>query len=446
MVVPEMKERTAMAVRWSITVLLVLLLAGCKGKSGEPEARTVDRVVTLAKPLEAKVVEPVAIPEGVDGDLHGGAETGLSDEGVFGELDGEVRLGLTSAAVAGRTSLSVDKKSRTLSVLVDGVAVKTCPVALGFTPEGHKVKQGDGRTPEGDYTICEMLHEDLAPRYGARSMRISYPNAEDAARGLEAGLVTQAQHDAIVEAIEAGQMPPQNTKLGSSIRIHGGGVEKDWTAGCIALRDEDVIEIYDVVQPGTSVTVRAGPHPDLPDADSDGIPDQVDILLGALKAALNGASYDGGYQKIAYPMGDVDPAKGCCTDVIIRSFRNAGIDLQERIHEDIVAHAKAYPHVDEPNTDIDHRRVRNMVIYMDEHMKSLCTDPSDDACTFLPGDVVLFDTLPRKGPDHVGIVSFKTDDDGLPLVVNNWTTGTTTAHMDLLSWCPVTHHFRWTSG
>jgi uncharacterized protein YijF (DUF1287 family) len=323
------------------------------------------------------------------------------------------------------------------------VAVKTYPVSLGFTPVGDKKKQGDGRTPEGEYFICEMLDEDLAPRYGARSMRISYPSIKDAKRGLEKGLVTQAQHDAIVAAIEKGEMPPQNTKLGSSIRIHGGGVGKDWTAGCIALRDEDAIEIYDAVVPGTKVTVVGGKGKDPDDDDGDGIPDQVDVHVGALKAAINGAGYDSGYFKISYPMGDVERDVGCCTDVIVRALRNAGIDLQVEIKKDIGKRAKAYPHVKKANPDIDHRRVKNMAVYMKKHYLAVDTSlEGDDVCRWLPGDVVFFDTLPKKGPDHVGIVSWNADESGLPMVINNWTWGYSTGEMDLLSWVDVTHHYR----
>ena len=172
------------------------------------------------------------------------------------------------------------------------------------------------------------------------------------------------------------------------------------------------------------------------------IHDQVDIHAGALKAALNGASYDGGYYKIAYPMGDVAREKGCCTDVVIRALRNAGIDLQEALSKDIAKRPKAYKHIKKANTDIDHRRVRNLLVYMKKHMMSLGTDfEGDSVCGWMPGDVVLFDTLPRKGPDHIGIVVAETDG-GLPLVVNNWTTGYTTRAMDLLSWVDVTHRFR----
>lgn len=182
-----------------------------------------------------------------------------------------------------------------------------------------------------------------------------------------------------------------------------------------------------------------------PDRDGDGIPDQLDVLLGALKAAANGASYDTSYHRIDFPGGDVPRNVGSCTDVVIRALRNAGIDLQAAVHRDITRRAKAYPHVEEPNRNVDHRRVRNLVIYMKRHMKSLGTDVSSPK-GWLPGDIALFDTLPKAGPDHIGVVSSNTGANGLPMVINNWTYGSTTAEMDLLSWCPVTHHFRVASG
>lgn len=177
------------------------------------------------------------------------------------------------------------------------------------------------------------------------------------------------------------------------------------------------------------------------DLDSDGIPDQLDVLLGALKAVLNGASYDTGYHRIPFPMGDVPREIGCCSDVVIRALRNAGIDLQTVVQRDIANRPRAYPHVPSPNPSIDHRRVRNLVVYMKKHFRRLDTDVSS-ASGWLPGDIVLFDTLPKAGPDHIGVISSTTGDGGLPLVINNWTWGSTTSEMELLSWCPVTHHFR----
>jgi uncharacterized protein YijF (DUF1287 family) len=362
---------------------------------------------------------------------------GIEDRGIFSDLDKGVFYPLPKGLNREHVHLLVNKEKRTLSLLYKGVPLKTYPIALGFSPKGHKQYRGDGKTPEGEYYICERLRDNLAARYGARSMRLSYPCTADADQGLKAGIVTKAERDAIEEAVTSGQTPPQNTRLGSSIRIHGGGVHGDWTAGCIALRDEDIIELYDNVTHGTRVIVTANGNTNVKDRDRDGIPDQVDIAVGAIKTALNGATYNGAYQKIKFPWGDVSREKGVCTDVIVRALRNAGIDLQEKIHRDITARRRAYPGIVQPNPSIDHRRVANMVPYMKRHMVSLPTDRD-----FLPGDIVLFDTLPKRGPDHIGIVSPITGPLGLPLVVNNWTHGATTAPMELLSWCPVTHHFR----
>ncbi len=84
---------------------------------------------------------------------------------------------------------------------------------------------------------------------------LSYPNAEDAARGLAAGLITRAQHQAIASAIKAGRMPPQDTPLGSWIEIHGRGSSRDWTLGCVALDDGDMRELFEACPVGTAVII-----------------------------------------------------------------------------------------------------------------------------------------------------------------------------------------------
>src|SRR5690242_5779796 len=90
------------------------------------------------------------------------------------------------------------------------------------------------------------------------------------------------------------------------------------------------------------------------DTDGDGIPDPLDVLVGAHKTALNRDRYDGRFQSIAYPLGDVPRSIGVCTDVVIRALRNAGIDLQREVHEDILRAPDAYPSVAHPNASIDH--------------------------------------------------------------------------------------------
>jgi uncharacterized protein YijF (DUF1287 family) len=173
------------------------------------------------------------------------------------------------------------------------------------------------------------------------------------------------------------------------------------------------------------------------DSDGDGIPDPLDILMGARKLVLNRAKYTEGYYQLSYPKGDVPRAVGVCSDTIIRAYRNAGIDLQSRIAEDIRAAPSAYPGIHRPDTSIDHRRVKTLLTWFLRHVPQVREGP------VRPGDVVFLDTFPgRSGPDHVGIISDRTAPSGLPFVINNWTVGYEEGEMDLLPSIPVTHRFR----
>lgn len=181
--------------------------------------------------------------------------------------------------------------------------------------------------------------------------------------------------------------------------------------------------------------------PPLLDSDGDGLADPWDILLGAKKTALDAAPYGSPYRTLAYPGGDVPRGEGVCTDVVIRALRNAGLDLQQLLREDIARAPAAYPMVRKANPHIDHRRVKTLLPYFVRHWQA--RDPSAARLgDWLPGDVVFMDTLPARGPDHIGVVSDQLGPSGKPLIVNSWTDGYTTAEMDLLAFVPVTHRFR----
>jgi len=198
----------------------------------------------------------------------------------------------------------------------------------------------------------------------------------------------------------------------------------------VKLRRADADEVARFTLPSTKVVVGAPARAE--DRDGDGIVDRLDILLGGKKLLHNRAKYIERYVSIKYPGGDVPRGEGVCTDTVVRALRNAGIDLQKEVHDDIVAHPRAYPMVTKVDPNINHRRVRTILPWFARHWRTL---PSSER--YLPGDVVFFDTFPsRPGPDHLGVVS----DDGK--VINNWTDGAVDAEMDLLSWVPVTHHFR----
>jgi murein L,D-transpeptidase YafK len=147
----------------------------------------------------------------------------------------------------------VIKKSQRKLELFDGEKlIKTYKIALGFAPVGDKEKQGDGKTPEGDFYI--FTKNDKSKFY--LSLGVSYPNIEDAARGLKAKLITKAENDKIVQAIKNNKMPLQNTKLGGEIYLHGGGVSENWTRGCVALKNEEIKEIFDAIPVGTRVKIQ----------------------------------------------------------------------------------------------------------------------------------------------------------------------------------------------
>jgi uncharacterized protein YijF (DUF1287 family) len=183
------------------------------------------------------------------------------------------------------------------------------------------------------------------------------------------------------------------------------------------------------------------------DRDRDGIPDPLDILIGAKKTVLNADAYTEeaqGYIKMKYPGGDVDRKMGVCTDVIIRSVRNAGLDLQQALHEDILKRPKAFPMIRRAaDANIDQRRVGTLLPYFKKHWEAHTAKLDDESDPLRPGDIILMDTFPsRSGPDHIGIISDQVGEHGLPLVINNWTYGTVTSEMDLLSFVPVLYRFR----
>ena len=168
------------------------------------------------------------------------------------------------------------------------------------------------------------------------------------------------------------------------------------------------------------------------------------ILAGA-KAQI-GTTYDASYQTIAYPMGDVDASRGACTDVVIRALRHAGYDLQKRVHDDMSARWKAYPHPREwnlnaPNANIDHRRVPNQMVYLRRFGRVLPLETSGPSLqSWQVGDIVYWNTGAAGNTRlHTGIVADTRDARGLPVVIHN---GSVCREDDALDRWPIIGHFR----
>jgi murein L,D-transpeptidase YafK len=146
----------------------------------------------------------------------------------------------------------VSKAARRLSLYSDGRVVRTYKIALGANPVDDKIRQGDRATPEGDFYVC--VKNARSNFY--LSLGLSYPNIEDAERGLRDKLITRREHARIVQAIRNKKRPPWDTALGGEIFIHGGGTENDWTWGCAALANADIKELFDAVPLGTPVRIE----------------------------------------------------------------------------------------------------------------------------------------------------------------------------------------------
>jgi len=156
------------------------------------------------------------------------------------------------------------------------------------------------------------------------------------------------------------------------------------------------------------------------------------VAQGAVRQTVAPARYDASYVRIAFPGGDVPPDRGACTDVVVRAFRWAGIDLQELTQRE--HRRRPLPRVTRPEPSIDHRRCPNLLAVFERNGRSL--SPSSDSPDWQPGDVVFW-KLPN-GLDHVGIVVAR---EGRPWVVHNIAG---VACEDALGRWRIVGHFRYT--
>ena len=146
----------------------------------------------------------------------------------------------------------IGKAARVL-VLYDGDRMLLqARIALGREPVGAKRREGDGRTPEGLYSLC--LEKERG-KYGL-SLGLSYPNAEDAQAAFANGIIDASVLRAIVDAANDRRRPPWGTLLGGEIYLHEGPTDQDWTQGCIALAPKDMAMLWQCRQAIESVVIQ----------------------------------------------------------------------------------------------------------------------------------------------------------------------------------------------
>lgn len=136
-------------------------------------------------------------------------------------------------------SILILKKDHVLELLAGGKVIRTYKVALGRGGLAAKQREGDARTPEGHYVIDARN----ADSHYHRALHVSYPNAEDRSRAAKLGVAPGG-------AIMIHGLPNGFGSLGASHRLY------DWTLGCIAVTDDEIDEIWNLVPVGTPVEIR----------------------------------------------------------------------------------------------------------------------------------------------------------------------------------------------
>ena len=185
-------------------------------------------------------------------------------------------------------------------------------------------------------------------------------------------------------------------------------------------------------------------HKPLPAGVSQDVKKFIDAAVAQVGVTTG---YDPSYIRLDYPGGDVPKETGVCSDVIVRSFRAVGVDLQKEIHEDMTRAWAEYPKkwgLNRPDRNIDHRRVPNLMTYFQRKGKSLAINNnpaiSNNSAAYQPGDIVTWDL--GEGVDHIGIVTDTLSAPaGPPLIAHNVGAGAKVE--DVLFRWKITGHFRY---
>lgn len=203
---------------------LLVLLAGCAWRVGLDEEVLEAPVVPASEPAILPQV-PVCV-DSVEG-LPLPAQIQASDP----------RLRTDHLIVIRKEARRIQRFHRGQVATVDTLdgAPSCWSIGLGFAPQGHKYREGDGRTPEGWYRTSD---KPWSQYYGA--IAVHYPNAQDAEAGRVQQRIDAATAQSMQRALGAGKKPKQDSALGGEILIHGGGSGSDWTLGCIAMNNADL--------------------------------------------------------------------------------------------------------------------------------------------------------------------------------------------------------------
>ncbi len=156
--------------------------------------------------------------------------------------------------------LLIDTKARKIEVKKGDQTIETLDsIAIGRGGAGFKLHRGDDITPYGSYRIGWVGKNSTFKKF----FGLTYPSVEDADKALRRGVIDQLTYYRIVSAHQRNATPPQNTPLGGQIGIHGLGRADprvhqafDWTHGCIALTNNQIDHLSQIVDTGTLVKIK----------------------------------------------------------------------------------------------------------------------------------------------------------------------------------------------
>jgi uncharacterized protein len=186
----------------------------------------------------------------------------------------------------------------------------------------------------------------------------------------------------------------------------------------------------------SSMTVIS-PNP-IPTVVSVDSPQIQKIIANAIEQTKVTRTYDPAYVKLAYPGGDVPMNTGVCTDVVIRAFRSINIDLQKEVHEDMRKNFAVYPRnwgLNSPDTNIDHRRVPNLMTWLKRQGKA--KPVTQNGQDYQPGDIVTWDL--GGGQQHIGLVTNIPVNSERLSIAHNVGSGAKVEDV-LFKWKPIGHY------
>lgn len=212
-------------------------------------------------PAAVRAGSPIVLPERQVFPGEDGASPATLDRPLAGLIqEWKERTGKRTF----RKRIVIHKSRRRMDVFADEALLKSYLVELGPSPSGDKRKQGDMKTPEGDLFVCSRNRASQFTRF----LNLAYPTPASARAAVADGRVGAAVERQVQAAFrQRDRCPPQGTRLGGAVGIHGGAIwEKraegyalvDWTWGCVAVRDADILELFNgYAEVGTPVRIEA---------------------------------------------------------------------------------------------------------------------------------------------------------------------------------------------